>query len=181
MDSLEHAIRGLYRSGIGENSGLSADEVEELLDGIDFYALLQAVRHHAETVFAFVTPGSQSKAFNYRGAELFNQRAALLYDDFDQSTAEAVLTTRSVELWLLEDMTVTAVASVSVVCEGGAYVAEYREDLGDPWAVCGRNSAGIWTRSFFTFLIVHYLFSFTKMRSVRVVSGMNAPHFQILC
>ena len=38
------------------------------------------------------------------------------------------------ELWLLEDMTVTAVASVSVVCEGGAYVAEYREDLGDPWA-----------------------------------------------
>ena len=36
MDSLEYAIRGLYRSGIGENSGLSADEVEELLDGIDF-------------------------------------------------------------------------------------------------------------------------------------------------
>ena len=23
---------------------------------------------------------------------------------------------------------------MSVVCEGGAYVAEYREDLGDPWA-----------------------------------------------
>ena len=67
-------------------------------------------------------------------AELFGQRATLLYDDFDQSTAEAVLTTRSVELWLLEDMTVTAVASVSVVCEGGAYVAEYREDRGDPWA-----------------------------------------------
>ena len=66
-------------------------------------------------------------------AELFGQRATLLYDDFDQSTAEAVLTTRSVELWLLEDMTVTAVASVSVVCEGGAYVAEYRENLGDPW------------------------------------------------
>lgn len=40
------------------------------------------------------------------------------------TTSEAVLTTRSVELWLLEDMTVTAVASVSVVYEGGAYVAE---------------------------------------------------------
>ena len=110
---------------------LSADEVEVLLDGIDFHALLQAVRHHAETVFAFATQGNQPKSFNYRGAELFNQRATLLYDDFDQSTAEAVLTTRSMELWLLEDMTVTAVASVSVVCEGGAYVAEYREDLGD--------------------------------------------------
>ena len=43
MDSLEYAIRELYRSGIGENSGLSADEVEELLDGIDFHALLQAL------------------------------------------------------------------------------------------------------------------------------------------
>ena len=51
VDSLEYAIGELYRSGIGENSGLSADEVDELLDGIDFHALLQAVRHHAETVF----------------------------------------------------------------------------------------------------------------------------------
>ena len=67
VDSLEYAIRGLYRSGIGENSGLSADEVEELLDGIDFYALLQAVRHHAETVFTFATQGNQPKSFNYRG------------------------------------------------------------------------------------------------------------------
>ena len=67
VDSLEYAIGELYRSGIGENSGLSADEVEELLDGIDFYALLQAVRHHAETVFTFATQGNQPKSFNYRG------------------------------------------------------------------------------------------------------------------
>ena len=31
MDSLEYAIRGLYRSGIGENSGLSADEAVEAI------------------------------------------------------------------------------------------------------------------------------------------------------
>jgi len=79
VDSLEYAIRGLYRSGIGENSGLSADEVEELLDGIDFHALLRAVRHHAETVFAFATQGNQPKSFNYRGAELFGQFIAAGY------------------------------------------------------------------------------------------------------
>lgn len=67
VDSLEYAIGELYRSGIGENSGLSAGEVAELLDGIDFHALLQAVRHHAETVFTFATQGSQPKSFNYRG------------------------------------------------------------------------------------------------------------------
>ena len=134
MDSLEYAIRGLYRSGIGENSGLSADEVEVLLDGIDFHALLQAVRHHAETVFAFATQGNQPKSFNYRGAELFGQRATLLYDDFDQSDAAQVLAERRYELWLLEDMSLVVVSCVSVDFGDGEFVTEYREiKQGDPW------------------------------------------------
>jgi len=37
------------------------------------------------------------------------------------------------ELWLLEDMTLTAVARVSVDFANGAYCTEYREDKGDPW------------------------------------------------
>ena len=131
--SLEYVIDRLFRCGVGD-PGYKEQEVEELLQGMDYDSLLQAVRHEAKTVYTFATYGKPPQTFDYRGAELFGQRATLLYDDFDQSTAEAVLTTRSVELWLLEDMTVTAVASVSVVCEGGAYVAEYREDLGDPWA-----------------------------------------------
>ena len=131
-DSLEYAVRELFQDGVGDH-GYTESEIKELLKGIDYDCLLQAVRHNAQTVHAYTTQGTEPNAFNYRGAELFGQRATLLYDDFDQSTAEAVLTTRSVELWLLEDMTVTAVASVSVVCEGGAYVAEYREGLGDPW------------------------------------------------
>ena len=34
LDSLEYAIRELYRSGIGDNSGLSADEVTALKDAL---------------------------------------------------------------------------------------------------------------------------------------------------
>ena len=34
---------------------------------------------------------------------------------------------RSLELWLLEDMTLQTVACVSLVCGNGAYASEYRE------------------------------------------------------
>ena len=51
VDSLEYAVRHLFQGGIGEH-GCSEEEVETLLHGIDFEALLQAVRHNAQTVHA---------------------------------------------------------------------------------------------------------------------------------
>ena len=101
--------------------------------GIDFIALTQAVRHKAKTVYSYVTQSKRSKSLNYRSTELFDQKATLLYNDFDQCVAEAVTASRTVELWLLEDMTICAVARVSVDCGNGAYITEYRENKGNPW------------------------------------------------
>ncbi|MEY8234033.1 hypothetical protein AALA82_20920, partial [Oscillospiraceae bacterium 50-16] len=103
VDSLEYAVRHLFQGGIGEH-GYSEEEVETLLHGIDFEALLQAVRHNAQTVHAYTTEGKEPMSFNYRGKDLFGQRATLLYEDNDQSCASIVLTDRTYELWLLEDM-----------------------------------------------------------------------------
>ena len=73
-------------------------------------------------------------SFNYRGKDLFGQRATRLYEDNDQSCASIVLTDRTYELWLLEDMDLVAVACVSLDCGDGEYVTEYREiKEGDPW------------------------------------------------
>lgn len=74
------------------------------------------------------------ETFDYRGADLFGQRATLLYDDFDQSDAAQVLAERRYELWLLEDMSLMAVSCVSLDCGDGEYVTEYREvKTGIPW------------------------------------------------
>ena len=73
------------------------------------------------------------KSLNYRSGELFNQRATLLYNDFDQCVAEAVTASRTVELWLLEDMTVTAVSCLSVDYGDDDFRTRYRENKGDPW------------------------------------------------
>ncbi len=133
VSSLEYAVERLFLDGIGEN-GYTDGEIEKLLAHMNYVSLLQAVRHKAKTVYAYTTCGKAPRAFNYRGAELFGQRATLLYEDFDQCTAAGVLTSRTYELWLLEDMTLTVVACVSVNSENGEYVTEYREiKEGDPW------------------------------------------------
>lgn len=133
VSSLEYVIDRLFRCGIGE-PGYQEQEVEELLEGMDYYSLLQAVRHEAKTVYAYTTQGKRPQTFDYRGADLFGQRATLLYDDFDQSDAAQVLAERRYELWLLEDMSLVVVSCVSVDFGDGEFVTEYREiKQGDPW------------------------------------------------
>lgn len=130
---LQFTIETLFRGGIGEH-GYTDSEIRELLDELDYGSLLQGVRHNAQTVHAYAMQGRQCKAFNYRGGDLFGQRATLLYEDYEQSWSEIVTTDRSYELWLLEDMSLVTVACVSLDCGDGEYVTEYREiKEGGPW------------------------------------------------
>ena len=69
------------------SAAASENRAMRLLKGMDYDSLLQAVRHEACTVYAYTTNGKPPQTFNYRGADLFGQRATLLYDDFDQSDA----------------------------------------------------------------------------------------------
>ena len=130
---LQFTIETLFRGGIGEQ-GYTDSEIRELLDELDYGSLLQGVRHNAQTVHAYAMQGRQCKAFNYRGGDLFGQRATLLYEDYEQSWSGIVTTDRSYELWLLEDMSLVTVACVSLDCGDGEYVTEYREiKEGGPW------------------------------------------------
>lgn len=130
---LQYTIDTLFRGGIGEH-GYTDSEIQELLGELDYGSLLQGIRHNAQTVHAYAMQGRQCKAFNYRGGDLFGQRATLLYEDYEQSWSGIVTTDRSYELWLLEDMSLVTVACVSLDCGGGEYVTEYREiKEGGPW------------------------------------------------
>ena len=64
IDSLENAVRELYYSGIA-GADYEDAAVEAMLDSIDFYALLQAVRHKAKTVHTYTTQDNAHKHFNY--------------------------------------------------------------------------------------------------------------------
>ena len=133
QEGLRYAITGLFCSRMGED-GYTMQEAEGHLDKLDFSALLQAARNNARTVYAYTTQGTQEKSFNYRGPELFGQKATLLYEEDDQSTMEIAVTTRTLELWLLEDMGFAVVAKFSVNAGEGEYVTEYRVYKGSDWA-----------------------------------------------
>ena len=60
VDSVENAIRELYFTGVA-NDLYSRGEVEHLLYGIDFLALTQAIRHKAETVYAYTAQSERPK------------------------------------------------------------------------------------------------------------------------
>ena len=108
---LQEELTSLFRTRILED-GNPAEDAMDYLGNIDFHALTQAVQDKARTAYTYITQGMQEKSFNYRGPELFGQKATLLYVEDDQSTMEIAVTTRTLELWLLEDMSLVCVACV---------------------------------------------------------------------
>ena len=129
VTELEKALTTLFRKGT--EVGYTETEIDEFLENIDYHALLQAVWNKAETVYAYRADGKNALSLDYRSAELFKQRATLLYEDVGDSYIGAVFAARSMELWLLEDMSLVCVACVRVEYEGGEYVTEYRTIKGD--------------------------------------------------
>ena len=106
---LKNALTELFRKGT--EVGYTETEIDEFLEGIDYHTLLQAVWDSAETVYAFRADGRHELSLNYRGAELFQQRATLLY----------------------EDMGFAIVANFSLEAGNCEYVTEYRVYKGSDW------------------------------------------------
>lgn len=133
VTELEKALTTLFRKGT--EVGYTETEIDEFLENIDYHALLQAVWNKAETVYAYRADGKNALSLDYRSAELFKQRATLLYEDVGDSYIGAAFAARSMELWLLEDMGFAVVAKFSVNAGEGEYVTEYRvykgSDLAD--------------------------------------------------
>ena len=102
VTELEKALTTLFRKGT--EVGYTETEIDEFLENIDYHALLQAVWNKAETVYAYRADGKNALSLDYRSAELFKQRATLLYEDVGDSYIGAVFAAHSMELWLLEDM-----------------------------------------------------------------------------
>ena len=79
VTELEKALTTLFRKGT--EVGYAETEIDEFLENIDYHALLQAVWNKAETVYAYRADGKNALSLDYRSAELFKQRATLLYSD----------------------------------------------------------------------------------------------------
>ena len=122
-EQLKRLICKLYRQD--EPEDYTGECMEDMLDNIDFEVLLQAVAHSAKTVYVYEACGVQDCSFNYRSAPLFPQKAVMIYEDIVKFVTEAVICARTMEVWLLENLTLAIVSNYSVL-SGGEFTTEYR-------------------------------------------------------
>ena len=59
------------------------------------------MRGAAQTVYQYSVAGGYEKCFDYRGIELFDQRACLIISDVEQAVLDEIKTTYETELWLM--------------------------------------------------------------------------------
>lgn len=135
--SLKHSLTELYLDCMAYPLG----EVMDLLRGIDFFALEEAVKDHMGLAFAYTTESWLPKKYNVSTVPLFGQDAAMLISGphvvCDLDNSGGVVCCRGLELWLREDMTFAVVAHHGISCLRGIFKANYRvvKD-GTPWK-CG--------------------------------------------
>lgn len=118
-------ILNLYESD--DYDAFDKDEIGED-GGLCLHEVVMALRDKAQSVYQYKVDTDTEKGFKYRSAELFNQRAILIYDEDEISTfSNATTTSYKTELWILEDMSFMIVHLVRMVHNDGvAYESEYR-------------------------------------------------------
>ena len=83
-----------------------------LMEEMDFTALMQAVHHHAETVFVYRINSAHDIGRDYRSTELFPVRATLLYSRLAPYSDRDHGAVRLLELWMLTDGSFAVVANM---------------------------------------------------------------------
>ena len=151
---LETVIRSFFYDAM--ERGYTEDDVEEMLSEINFSKLLQTIRHNAETVYVFRSDTKCEIGTNYRGEELFNQRATFLYEDVHDVLCDAAIIMRSTELWLLENMSIAVVSCTTIMVGDEEVVAEYRVFKGHDWEGCGIEDLEDFAEDLKTMSIMHY-------------------------
>lgn len=104
------------------------DEEEVGCAALCLLEVCMALRDKAETAYEYVVKTNIDRGFEYRGKELFMQRACLIYSDIEIGIYDMTDTSYNRELWLLEDMSFALVHNVSMVIKSGDfyYATEYR-------------------------------------------------------
>ncbi len=126
--NMEDAIKWLF--GLFEPEDYESYDEEESYryHSLSLPSVCNALRGSAKTVYQYTAEGPDERSFHYRGAELFTQRACLIYSGNNIGVCDIATTSYDTELWLLEDMSFVIVNCVSIRFgpDDYPYITEYR-------------------------------------------------------
>lgn len=119
--AFENSIRAVFKGGTTLDL-----QYFTILNELDYAALLQSVRHHAETVFSYRINAVEGAGRDYRSQELFLDRATVLYSCLAPFSEADLGVVRTLELWIHPDFSFSVVANMEIVVADGAIVSGYR-------------------------------------------------------
>ena len=132
---LKRNLRALFRSGAdGEHD---AQEMQELLEDLDFASLHQALLGLREPVYAYRVDSGGEQGFSYRGPELLPCPAIRLYTDEGDAYIDVAYHAHAYELWLLPDAGFVVLSRVRTAIGDAESVMEYRCVKGMNWKEAG--------------------------------------------
>lgn len=118
----------------GIRDGYDKEEILDLICELPIADLYDALCDRAEPVYAYSADSDSPVPLMYRSKRLFSTNATLLWREPTLRVGDTdLLTSRFVELWLLDDMTLAVASCIQTVCGDDDFVAEYREYLGERW------------------------------------------------
>jgi len=112
------------------------EEMLELLDGINWNALRQAILLEGRPVYEYVAGGTANGRMNYRSHDLFGRKAVRLDEDVifpDGQDGDNLVNSYSLELWLLEDFSFVVTSCYRMKIGKNTYRSEYRTVKSFDW------------------------------------------------
>lgn len=130
-DNLKKCITELFRSG--EDKNHTADEMEKLLNGIDYSLLLQALSTKWVPLFEYYVDSNLKTGFAFHGPELVPYRCVLLYTNTVFCAYDGALHEQAYELWLMTSSRFVVVSRVCTSVNNNESVIEYRKIKSMDW------------------------------------------------
>ena len=113
LNDLTEAMEALFMAGADDAH--DGSEMLELLEDVDFPAVLNILTDKAKTLYAYTVTAGQP----YCSKPLVKEKASFLFEDVkSEGVKDGVLYNYSLELWLLEDMTFLVTACFCTVVPG---------------------------------------------------------------
>lgn len=90
------------------------EDFEDILDGVDFNSLAQAITHKMQNVYSYTAKSNQRFMLEYQSKPLIKGNACMLFSVNESASISETLQEYSNELWITEDLEFVLINSFEV-------------------------------------------------------------------
>lgn len=101
-------------------------ETARLIEELDYEALSQALRYEMEPIYRFRTDNYCEESCEYRSELLLPVQGTRVYEQPILAQHSVVTLTRSMELWILDDLSIAILSNVKIADVSDLFNGEYR-------------------------------------------------------